>query len=130
MYQNAEVAGARWASEGDPRVTPLGHRLRSSRFDEVPQFWNVLKGDMSLVGPRPERPAFHEAFCERLIGWEQRLLVRPGITGLAQVQGGYNLLPREKAHIDIEYIQTRTVVLDIKIMLKTLGVVKSGEGAR
>lgn len=130
MYQDAEVAGARWAQDGDPRVTPFGKFLRNKRLDEIPQFWNVVKGDMSLIGPRPERPAFHEVFCERIRGWEQRVVVKPGITGLAQVEGGYDLLPKEKARIDIAYIESRSVWLDIKIMLRTLGVLKTGEGAR
>ena len=97
--------GAQWAAGDDPRVTPFGRKLRTSRLDEIPQFWNVVKGDMSLIGPRPERPVFHEAFKERIDGWEQRLAVRPGITGLAQVEGGYELLPKEKALLDIEYIE-------------------------
>lgn len=130
MYQDAEVAGARWAQDGDPRVTPFGKFLRNKRLDEIPQFWNVVKGDMSLIGPRPERPAFHEVFCERIHGWEQRVVVKPGITGLAQVEGGYNLLPKEKARIDIAYIESRSAWLDIEIMLHTLGVLKTGEGAR
>ena len=130
MYQDAEVAGARWAQDGDPRVTPFGKFLRNKRLDEIPQFWNVVKGDMSLIGPRPERPAFHEVFCERIHGWEQRVLVKPGITGLAQVEGGYDLLPKEKSKIDIEYIEKRSIGLDLKIMLATFGVLKTGEGAR
>lgn len=130
MYQDAEAAGARWAQDSDPRVTPLGRFLRNKRLDEIPQFWNVVKGDMSLIGPRPERPAFHEVFCERIHGWEQRVEVKPGITGLAQVEGGYDLLPKEKAKIDIEYIENRSIVLDLKIMLATLGVLTSGRGAR
>ena len=130
MYVDAEARGAQWAQGDDPRVTSLGRRLRKSRLDEIPQFWNVLKGDMSLVGPRPERPVFHEVFKERIDGWEQRLAVRPGITGLAQVEGGYELLPKEKASLDIKYIESRCVALDLKIMLRTLGVLKTGEGAR
>lgn len=130
MYSDAEERGARWAASEDPRVTPYGMHLRRTRLDEVPQFWNVVRGDMSLVGPRPERPVFCEAFRERIKGWDQRTLVRPGITGLAQVDGGYELLPKEKAKLDIEYIESRSIILDLKIMLKTVGVLKSGEGAR
>ena len=130
MYADAEDRGARWAASGDPRVTPYGAHLRRTRMDEIPQFWNVVKGDMSLVGPRPERPVFCRAFRERIRGWDQRTLVRPGITGLAQVEGGYELLPKEKARFDIEYIESRSLLLDLKIMLKTLGVLKTGEGAR
>lgn len=130
MYIDAEARGARWAAGDDPRVTPFGDFMRKTRLDEIPQFWNVVKGDMSLVGPRPERPAFCREFEKRIDGWSQRTVVRPGITGLAQVEGGYELLPKEKAAIDIRYIETRSIGLDLKIMLATLGVLKSGEGAR
>ena len=130
MYTDAEMRGARWAAEGDLRVTPFGRKIRRTRVDELPQFWNVVKGDMSLIGPRPERPAFHEEFSRRIDGWEQRLLVKPGITGLAQVMGGYDLLPKEKALYDIEYIETRSVDLDWRIILKTIQTIFSGEGSR
>lgn len=130
MRTDAEASGARWAQDDDPRITRFGRVLRKTRMDELPQFWNVLRGDMSLVGPRPERPAFCAAFRERIGGWDQRTLVRPGITGYAQIHGGYDLLPKEKARLDIEYIENRSLLLDLKIMLSTLGVLKSGEGAR
>lgn len=130
MYVDAEKRGARWAADDDPRVTPFGAVMRKTRLDEVPQFWNVLKGDMSIVGPRPERPAFCREFEKRIDGWSQRTAVRPGITGLAQIEGGYELLPKEKAAIDIRYIETRSLGLDLKIMLSTLGVLKTGDGAR
>lgn len=130
MYSDAEARGARWAAEGDPRVTPFGRTMRKTRLDEIPQFWNVVKGDMSLIGPRPERPAFHEEFCKRIDGWDQRLLVKPGISGLAQVEGGYELLPKEKARLDIEYIESRSLGLDWSIIWRTLHTVKTGDGAR
>lgn len=130
MYSDAEARGAQWAFGDDPRVTPIGHTLRKTRLDEVPQFWNVVKGDMSLIGPRPERPVFHEAFCKHIDGWEQRLVVRPGITGLAQVQGGYELLPREKVLLDIEYIENRSIAMDLFIVGKTVQTVITGKGAR
>lgn len=130
MYTDAEARGARWAAEDDPRVTPFGKTMRKTRLDELPQFWNVVKGDMSLIGPRPERPAFHEEFCKRIDGWEQRLLVKPGVSGLAQVEGGYELLPKEKARLDIEYIESRSVALDLKLIFRTLRTVKTGDGAR
>lgn len=130
MYADAEARGAQWALNGDPRITPFGKKLRNSRLDEIPQFWNVVKGDMSLVGPRPERPAFCREFEKRIDGWSQRTMVRPGITGYAQVHGGYELLPKEKARLDIEYIENRSLFMDLKIMLATLGVLKSGDGAR
>lgn len=130
MRTDAEVAGAQWATEGDPRVTPFGRFLRERRLDEIPQFWNVVRGDMSLVGPRPERPAFDEVFAGRIDGWSQRLAVRPGITGLAQVSGGYDLLPKEKALFDIAYIENRGVRMDLSIMWRTLRTMATGEGAR
>lgn len=130
MYIDAEARGAQWATEKDPRITPLGGKLRKSRLDEIPQFWNVIKGDMSLIGPRPERPAFHEEFCKRINGWDQRLLVKPGISGLAQVTGGYELLPKEKAVFDIRYIEKRGIILDLSIIWKTIKTVFTGDGAR
>lgn len=130
MYTNAEARGAQWAQGEDPRVTPFGRRLRNSRLDEIPQFWNVVRGDMSLIGPRPERPVFHEAFKKRIHGWQQRLAVRPGITGLAQVEGGYELLPKEKARLDIEYIESRGFALDFSLIWRTLRTMATGEGAR
>lgn len=130
MYVDAEARGAQWAQGDDPRVTPLGRKLRSSRFDETPQFVNVIKGDMSLIGPRPERPVFHNEFCKRIEGWDQRLVVRPGITGLAQVMGGYELLPKEKALLDIRYIENRSVATDFSLIWKTLRTMVTGEGAR
>lgn len=130
MYADAERRGAQWAKDEDPRVTPFGRVMRKTRLDEIPQFWNVFKGDMSLIGPRPERPAFCRAFEERIHGWHYRTLVRPGISGLAQVTGGYDLLPKEKVVLDLEYIEHRTLLTDFRIMLRTLGVMGSGEGAR
>lgn len=130
MYTDAEKRGAQWAKDDDPRVTPFGKIMRKTRLDEIPQFWNVVKGDMSLIGPRPERPAFCDEFEKRIHGWSYRTLVRPGVSGLAQVTGGYDQLPREKVVLDLEYIRTRSLGLDFNIILKTLGVVSTGEGAR
>lgn len=130
MYIDAESRGAQWAQDDDPRVTPFGKFMRKTRLDEIPQFWNVFKGDMSLIGPRPERPAFCNEFEKRIHGWHFRTMVRPGISGLAQVTGGYDLLPSEKVQFDLEYIENRNIKMDLVIMLKTLGVVSTGEGAR
>lgn len=130
MYTDAEARGAQWAQGDDPRVTPFGKFMRKMRLDEIPQFWNVVKGDMSLIGPRPERPGFCDEFEKRIHGWHYRTLVRPGISGLAQVTGGYDLLPKEKVKFDLRYIETRSIHQDIVLMLKTLGVVSTGEGAR
>ena len=96
MHENAEENGAQWAEEDDPRVTKVGRFIRKTRLDELPQLFNVLKGDMSLVGPRPERPIFTYQFNEEIPGFINRLQVKPGLTGLAQVNGGYELGPAEK----------------------------------
>ena len=130
MYIDAEARGAQWAQGDDPRVTPFGKIMRKTRLDEIPQFWNVVKGDMSLIGPRPERPGFCDEFEKRIHGWHYRTYVRPGISGLAQVTGGYDLLPKEKIMFDLRYIETRSLLQDLVLMLKTLGVVSTGEGAR
>ena len=130
MYLDAEANGARWAVGDDPRVTPFGRFMRRTRLDELPQFWNVIKGDMSLIGPRPERPAFAEEFEKRIVGFNQRALVRPGLSGLAQVTGGYELLPKNKVMYDLEYIENRGLLLDAKIMAKTVAIIFTGNGAR
>lgn len=132
MRIDAEAEGAQWAMNDDPRVTPFGRKLRSSRFDETPQFWGVIKGDLSLVGPRPERGVFYREFNKYIHGFEQRLMVRPGITGLAQVNGGYDLLPEKKIVYDLEYIKSASIPVDLKILFKTVGVVLGGasKGAR
>lgn len=130
MYIDAEKRGAQWATDEDPRVTPFGRWMRDRRVDEVPQFWNVVRGDMSLIGPRPERPAFCDAFEDRIQGWHWRTKVRPGLSGLAQVNGGYDLLPAEKVVFDFEYIRNRSLTMDWKLILRTLGVLGSAEGAR
>ncbi|MBE6571320.1 MAG: sugar transferase [Ruminococcaceae bacterium] len=124
MTMDAEAGGAQW-SEGaqDSRITKLGAALRQYRLDELPQFFNVLAGSMTLVGPRPERPCFYEAFETYIHGFSQRLAVKPGITGLAQVNGGYSIRPEEKILYDIEYIKKRSLWMDFKIMLKTVGIV-------
>lgn len=130
MYIDAELKGAKWAQGDDPRVTPFGKIMRKTRLDEIPQFWNVLKGDMSLVGPRPERPVFCKEFEKRIHGWNYRTLVKPGLSGLAQVTGGYELLPKDKIKLDLFYIEHRSFAMDFKIILKTIGVISTGTGAR
>lgn len=130
MYIDAEARGAQWAQGDDPRVTPIGKRIRANRMDELPQFWAVVKGDLSLIGPRPEREAFYNEFEKYIHGFSQRMLVRPGITGLAQVNGGYDLLPEEKVLYDLEYVKHRSALMDWKLIWKTISVLFSHEGAR
>ena len=131
MRMDAETNGAQWsAGDEDPRITPFGAFLRKTRIDELPQLVCILRGTMSVVGPRPERKCFYEEFETYIHGFHERLKVKPGLTGLAQVKGGYNLRPEEKIIYDLEYIKTRSFWLDLKIIFKTVGVVLSHEGAK
>ena len=131
MSIDAEENGAQWSQgNDDPRIFPLGHILREHRLDELPQFWNILKGDLSLVGPRPERECFYDEFETYVHGFHERLKVKPGLTGLAQINGGYDLKPEEKIIYDIEYIKKRSLWLDLKIMLKTIAVILTRGGAK
>ena len=131
MCMDAERDGIRW-SEGkdDPRITPVGRFLRMSHLDELPQLWCILKGEMSVVGPRPERPEYYDRFEQYIHGFSQRLKVKPGLTGLAQVRGGYYLMPQEKILYDMEYVKTRSMWLDIRLVFETVKVVFTGEGAK
>lgn len=130
MRKDAERSGAKWAEAHDPRVTRVGHFIRKTRIDELPQFLSVLKGDMSLIGSRPERPMFTEAFEREIPGFKNRLLVKPGLTGLAQVSGGYDLSPKEKLVYDLEYVRHLSLTLELRILLRTVKVLLTGEGAR
>ncbi|MBM7622961.1 exopolysaccharide biosynthesis polyprenyl glycosylphosphotransferase [Sporohalobacter salinus] len=131
MVANAEKkTGPVWAKENDSRITRVGEFIRRTRIDELPQFVNILKGDMSLVGPRPERAVFVEEFTKEYPQFKDRLYVRPGVTGLAQVTGGYELSPHQKARLDLLYIEKQGLLLDIKILFKTILVIIFGEGAR
>lgn len=130
MIIDAEKDGAQWATDDDPRVTDFGRTLRNTRLDELPQLFNILKGDMSFVGPRPERPEFYDVFDTYIIGFRQRMLIKPGLTGYAQVNGGYDLKPEEKIVYDIEYIKNRSVKMDVKCILKTIRIVFKREGVK
>lgn len=134
MVHNAEKGtGPIWASKNDSRVTSIGTFLRKSRIDEIPQFINVLMGEMSLVGPRPERPNFVADLTGKVDGYADRLAVKPGLTGLAQVTSGYDssiASVAEKVKYDLDYIENWSIWLDIKILLKTVVVVFSGRGAQ
>ncbi len=124
MIVNAEAyTGPVLASEKDPRITPLGRLLRTSRVDELPQLFNVLIGDMSMVGPRPERPFFAKQFNEEIDGFKYRTFVKAGITGLAQVLGNYATDPQTKAQYDLLYIKDYSPLLDIKIIFNTIKIV-------
>ena len=130
MKVNAEANGAQWAVAEDERITKVGRFIRKTRIDEIPQLYNILLGHMKIIGPRPERPEFAEEFCADLPEFANRVAVGPGLTGLAQVSGGYDLTPAEKLALDLEYIENRGLWLDLKILLKTIWVVFSGNGAR
>ena len=130
MRTDAEKFGAQWAEKDDPRITKVGKFIRKTRIDEIPQLFNILKGDMSIIGPRPERPSFTEEFNQEIPGFIDRLAVKPGLTGWAQVNGGYEITPEEKLIEDIYYIKNRSILLDLKILFKTVKVVLTGDGAR
>ena len=131
MREDAEKDGARWSDgDKDNRITKVGRFLRKTRLDEIPQLWACLTGTLSLIGPRPEREVFYDEFEKHVPGFRQRLLVKPGLTGLAQVSGGYDLRPEEKIIHDIEYIKNRSIWLEIKILFKTVKVVLTHNGAK
>ena len=133
MRTDAEAAGPVWATKNDPRVTRVGRFLRRSRLDEIPQLWNILKGEMSLVGPRPERPYFVKRLMERFPGYRGRLQVPPGLTGLAQIERAYDEDEddvRRKLAYDLFYIQHSHFLVDLKILVRTLGVVLARKGSR
>lgn len=129
MKLDSEKCGMRWASKNDDRITKVGKIIRRTRIDEIPQFINILKRDMSLIGPRPEVPELTSKFNEEIEGFVNRLKVKPGLTGWAQVNGGYDLTPREKYQQDMYYIKNRSIKLDLIIILKTFEVIITGHGA-
>ena len=130
MYIDAEKDGPKWASENDERITKVGRIIRKTRIDELPQLVNILKRDMSFIGPRPERPEFIKEFIKYIPDFNDRLLVKPGITGWAQVNGGYSLTPKEKLEFDKYYIKNRGFKLDLLILIKTIIVIFTRHGAR
>ncbi|MAP54794.1 sugar transferase [Altibacter sp.] len=126
MVRDAEKHGAQFAEHKDVRVTKFGRFLRRSRFDEIPQFINVIKGDMSVIGPRPERPVFVKELSEKIPFYEVRHLVKPGVTGWAQVNAKYGMTQEdalEKLQYDLYYIKRRSLFLDISIVIKTLSTI-------
>ena len=131
MRVDAEAAGPVWASLRDPRVTRVGGVLRATRLDELPQLWNVLKGDMSLIGPRPERPHFVEQLASEIPHFRARMVVKPGLTGWAQVNFRYGASvedARTKLAYDLFYVQNRGPGMYLRILLGTVGVMVRGEG--
>jgi lipopolysaccharide/colanic/teichoic acid biosynthesis glycosyltransferase len=134
MHVDAESDGvARWARVDDERVTAFGRFMRRTRLDELPQLVNVLRGEMSLIGPRPERPAFVDTLSKEIPNYSVRHTVKPGITGWAQVRLGYTASTEEasrKLHYDLFYIRNRSLLLDLRILFETLGVVVFTIGSR
>lgn len=129
MIVMAERHGVVWTVEGDSRVTAVGRLLRQTHLDELPQCWNILKGEMSLVGPRPERPEFVLLLAERIEGYTKRHVVKPGLTGWAQVNFEYGDSVKDaqiKLKYDLEYIARQSWWLDAVIILRTFGVILKG----
>lgn len=133
MRTDAEATGAKWATKDDPRVTGIGRFMRKTRLDEVPQLWNVLRGDMGFVGPRPERPEFVPLLAEKIPYFDLRHMIRPGLTGWAQVRFGYGATMeqnREKLEFDLYYIKHMTLGLDLLIMFETIKTIIRRQGAQ
>ncbi len=130
MQVDAEKNGPQWAYQNDSRITRVGHYLRKYRIDEIPQFINILRGEMSLIGPRPERNIFIEEFEKELPYFRTRLQVKPGATGWAQINGGYDLSPKEKLAYDLYYIDHYSFALDCFIALKSIPVILFAKGWR
>ena len=132
MTTNAEKAGAVWAKRGDARVTRVGRVLRAARLDELPQLFNVLTGDMNIVGPRPERPGIFVRLRESIDDYPKRQLGRPGITGWAQINHHYDTCledVRVKVRYDLEYLRRQSVAEDLRIMVKTIPVMLFARGS-
>ena len=133
MRQDAEASGAVWATKNDPRVTSLGGFMRKTRLDEIPQLWNVLRGEMGFVGPRPERPEFVQWLTNDIPYYELRHMIRPGITGWAQVRYQYGASledTRHKLEYDLYYIKHLSLGLDLLIMFETIKTIVLRRGAQ
>jgi len=131
MVRDAERrSGPVLAGENDERITSVGRFLRRFRIDEIPQLVNILKGEMSFVGPRPERPYFVERYLAEMPGYRERFKIKPGATGLAQVSGGYATTPERKLKYDLVYLYHQSLAMDVQIVAETLRVVLTGRGAR
>ena len=126
MQTNAETGGAQWASTNDSRVIAGGHFLRKTRIDEIPQCWNILKGEMSFIGPRPERPEFTQMLNKEIPYYDLRHVVKPGLTGWAQVKYPYGASTEDslrKLQYDLYYIKNYSLLLDLNIVLRTIKVI-------
>ncbi len=133
MRQDAEKDGAVWAVKNDARVTPLGRFMRTTRLDEIPQLWNVLRGDMAFVGPRPERPEFVQWLTNEIPYYHVRHIIRPGITGWAQVRYQYGASleeTRRKLEYDLYYIKHLSIGLDLLIIFETVKTIILRRGAQ
>ena len=131
MVRDAEaMTGPVLATEEDPRITPLGRSLRRFRIDELPQLVNILVGQMSFVGPRPERPVFVHEYLDRIPGYRERFRIKPGATGFAQVSGSYATTPERKLKYDLIYMYHQNLLMDVQILADTVRVVLTGRGAR
>lgn len=130
MCNDAEKNGPQWASYSDPRCTKVGKVIRLWHIDELPQLWNVVRGDMSIVGPRPEREFFYQEFEKDIPNFRDRLLVDQGLTCIAQVNGCYDLTPAGRLEYDVQYIQEQSIWTDFKCILKTFVVLINHKGAR
>jgi len=131
MTEDAEAAGAQFAAAGDPRVTRVGRLLRVTRLDEIPQLWNIIRGDMSFIGPRPERPEFVSELEATIPHFRSRLLLKPGLTGWAQIRGGYaSTVPEitRKLEYDLYYIKNRSLRLDLQILFGTFSTLLGRRG--
>ena len=118
MIPDAEkISGAVWSTKNDPRITKIGHILRKTALDEIPQLLNIIRGEMSFVGPRAERPELHNEFTKTIPEFDERLKVTPGLSGLAQISGSYDLEPSEKIKFDIENIEKMSLFFDLKIII-------------
>jgi exopolysaccharide biosynthesis polyprenyl glycosylphosphotransferase len=133
MREDAEAQGAVWAAKDDPRVTSVGRFMRSTRLDEIPQLWNVLRGEMAFVGPRPERPEFVQWLSQEIPFYDLRHMIRPGITGWAQVRYRYGASleeTRRKLEYDLYYVKHQSIGLDLLIMFETIKTIILRRGAQ
>ena len=133
MRVDAEKEGPVWAVKGDDRATRVGRIIRKIRIDEIPQFWNILRGEMNFVGPRPERPHFVAQLAEEIPYYEQRHLIAPGLTGWAQIKYPYGASiedARQKLQYDLFYVKNQSLILDAIVLFETIKIVIFGRGAQ